>query len=476
MGITLFLPNLSYIIPACNLTYQWDFDDSKFDNLKDPVHDYVKDGIYQIKLIATSDLGCSDSIIKSMTVFPSPDIAFTINDSSQCFHENHFVFKNSLQSIVNKRQWAFGDGAVDSQAFANHKYLNTGLFVVKLIVYTDNNCIDSISKIVSVLPSPTADFMVNDSSQCLKNNLFNFTNKSDGLSHTFKWSFGDGVNDSSYSPTYSFNKPRKFDITLKAFTTDFCIDSLIKRVEVRPNPSTPIVGSNSPVCKNNVINLNAISTPNSSYFWTNSNGFTSGLQNPIITNASLNDSGLYYVKAILNGCVSDVRFTRVIVNPLPVVNLGNDRAICEGYLVVTLDPGYFNSYLWQDSTINREYNVYKPGVYSVVVTDSFGCKNRDEIIFLEKCPAMVYIPNAFSPNDDGINDKFVIVTNNLMYFEIRIFDRWGENIFHSSDPNISWDGTYKGKYCPLGTFTYIIYTRDNDAVIRNYQGIVTLIK
>jgi gliding motility-associated-like protein len=120
------------------------------------------------------------------------------------------------------------------------------------------------------------------------------------------------------------------------------------------------------------------------------------------------------------------------------------------------------------------------GVYEVDVFYDSKCRVRDSITVSEICPSSYFIPNAFSPNKDGVNDFFMPQINNIMEYQIEIFDRWGEEIFYSSDINVGWDGNYKGHAAQMEVYVYQITVKGHDAELRvgnkSIVGVVSLVR
>jgi gliding motility-associated-like protein len=148
----------------------------------------------------------------------------------------------------------------------------------------------------------------------------------------------------------------------------------------------------------------------------------------------------------------------VEVLPPPVINLGPDQTICPG------DPISFDAsvpgatYYWQDGSTESSYLVDRPGIYWVEL-------NRDDCTFMDSiqiergdCPdCQFYVPNAFSPDFDGINDYFEVFTNcPPLEQEIKIFNRWGELVFSSEEVGARWDGLVGQKRTGVGVYTYVI--------------------
>ncbi|RMG92672.1 MAG: gliding motility-associated C-terminal domain-containing protein, partial [Chloroflexi bacterium] len=159
------------------------------------------------------------------------------------------------------------------------------------------------------------------------------------------------------------------------------------------------------------------------------------------------------------GCDS-VILTRLTVSQ-PVVDLGNDTFICEGNTIL-LDAGNHSGYQWQDNSTGQVYTVTEEGVYSVTVTDTAGCTATDSIILIHRCPYRLFIPNAFSPNDDGINDVFKIYGKDLLKARLSIYNRWGEKCFETDDISEGWDGRINGKIAEPGVYVWQLYFEGYD--------------
>jgi gliding motility-associated-like protein len=98
--------------------------------------------------------------------------------------------------------------------------------------------------------------------------------------------------------------------------------------------------------------------------------------------------------------------------------------------------------------------------------DIYQCVNYDSVtLYYINCCGTLYVPNAFSPNGDGINDEFTVRSNAQKFeaYSLKIFNRFGQQIFETNDINEGWDGKFKGKQCDLSTYYYVISTKCYDA-------------
>ena len=181
-----------------------------------------------------------------------------------------------------------------------------------------------------------------------------------------------------------------------------------------------------------------------------------------------------------NGC-SNYKEQTVEVYPTPGVNAGPDKVVLEGG-VVTLTPalnaGIPVTYLWTPPTgLNNPaipYAVASPPydiTYTLTVTSDQGCSASD-MVFVKVLKAPI-IPNIFSPNGDGIHDRWEI-----SYLEsypgctVEIYNRYGQLIYHSVGYSKPWDGTINGKHAPIGTYYYIVDPKNGRKKVAGYVDII----
>ena len=162
------------------------------------------------------------------------------------------------------------------------------------------------------------------------------------------------------------------------------------------------------------------------------------------------------------------------------VNLGADTTICDGFDKIILSVSNFNFIKWQDGSSNNTFMVTRAGEYSVTVKNNYGCAATDSINVSEHCVEVLQVPNAFSPNGDGYNDDFGAITNHpddLRFYKIAVYNRWGEQIFASSNYHNRWDGKFEGAEQPLSVYVYMIeYSFSEQSSHQLLKGDVTLIR
>ena len=139
------------------------------------------------------------------------------------------------------------------------------------------------------------------------------------------------------------------------------------------------------------------------------------------------------------------------------LNLGPDTSYCYVENILLRPAGNFTEYYWQDRSEGSEYIVNRPGLYWVEAQRDH-CILRDSIYISEiyrNCECQIYVPNAFSPNRDGVNDRIVPMTDcELTVYDFRIYDRWGQMVFRSQHPNEGWDGRFRNRLMPKDVYVY----------------------
>ena len=181
--------------------------------------------------------------------------------------------------------------------------------------------------------------------------------------------------------------------------------------------------------------------------------------------------GIYY--DTLANPVSCIRFieTHLSYKPYIPVDLGNDTILCGNMITLSAHvPGA--TYVWQDGSKDSIFVVTLPGEYSVLVGYD-GCVNSDSIKIGE-CSVLIWFPNAFTPDGDGLNDTFHPIGKGFETFSMQIFNRWGTMVFETSSPETGWDGTYKGSFCPEDTYVFKAFFEISAGKVRQVAGTITL--
>jgi len=198
-------------------------------------------------------------------------------------------------------------------------------------------------------------------------------------------------------------------------------------------------------------------------------------------------SGIYIVEAAsTEGCTATATLD-ISVLPFDASELPLQVIICPAesdplLSMADLDPGSnFVNYVWSNEggtviSTDPVFTATAGGIYTVELTNAFGCMDRDTVRVLEDCIPKVFGPNAFKPS--GINKEFLLFTEFLTDFEIFIYSRWGELVFQSNEKEFKWDGTLNGELLPAGTYAWVVkfkseFNPDSD-VMEQFGGVTLL--
>ena len=203
---------------------EWDFGDEAKSKIKNPLHVYSKVGNFDVKLVVTNDLGCRDSVVlENHITTKGPQTDFAISDTIVCNPKE--VQFTDLSSSAVSWQWFFGDGSTSSLQNPVHHFENPGIYSISLLSTDESGCkqIQSFDSL-KVYPTPQADFDLEVSDNCLPVKIKAINRSKDLMEESFTWDFGNGKSSSAFNPTYSFNKPGVYLISLKTTNGSVCND------------------------------------------------------------------------------------------------------------------------------------------------------------------------------------------------------------------------------------------------------------
>lgn len=197
-----------------------------------------------------------------------------------------------------------------------------------------------------------------------------------------------------------------------------------------------------------------------------------------------NEPGTYFVTA-MDYCGRTYSDTIQITMPDVSLSAGMDTAICQNERIVLKASDGFTNYQWQpvyniSDAFSKNTTVY-PDIttsYSVSAEPFPGCVLSDTVIVTVKdCPQKFYVPTAFTPDKNGINDTFLpIISGVLTGYEFTVYNRWGQIVFKTKDSHIGWDGTYKGVKQNGNTFIWVCTYQFYNQPVQIKRGTVVLIR
>jgi gliding motility-associated-like protein len=488
------------------VNWQWNFGDGATSGSQNTSHTYAA-GSYQVSLIVKTDKGCYDTLLKTIAVHPLPTVDFILpevclNDAFANFTDASKIADNNELLFLYK--WKFGDAKAtvanpDSSTQKNpkHSYSATGIYNVMLAVTSKDGCYADTTKPFTVNGAiPLADFNLGTSNFC-SNEPVVLTNKSsvnfgsivrlelywDALdNNTLKIDKNPAYN-TTYENQYAiFGNPATKDISIKlvAYSGISCVSTSVKTITLKASPQLQFNDLAS-VCKN-IAPFNITAAANTNALTGTGQYSGNGISHSPLFDPTLAGAGTHtirYTFTATNNCQTFLE-KNITVLEQPLADAGPDRTVLEGGSIVLNANATGNAaYLWSPNiaidnvrTLNPKVSPPSDQTYTLTVTSPDNCTNSDDVfVKVLKTPL---VPNAFSPNGDGINDVWAIrYLDSYPDVDVQVYDRYGQLVYRSKNYNNPWDGTRNNKPLPAGTYYYII---DRKVSSNKLTGSVTIIR
>lgn len=525
--------------PQPLLTYHWNFgtaNQKDTANIERPTFVYDNPGTYKVTLEIQSPAGCKKQAEMQITALQG--LGGEIKGPSDICEQSVAQFSgNTLIPGQPSWKWIFADGSVvNEQTPPEKKYDKPGNYLVKLVV-DNSGCADTVSHLLQVHGKPEATLSAGEAILCEGSSVS--VTASGGTRYAWYPSEGLNSNDQpvvSASPvnntnyvvtvtndfgctnhaTFSVNVIHPFILQLAkeaevcsgktiqlqaagaqsyqwidnteglsntsvanpvasaATTMRYTVvgtgehqcftDTAMIKVTVKPTPVV-YLGRDTTICEGQSLHLKSY-TNLASYLW--QDGSTAAdylVQKP----------GKYILSVDLNQCsASDT--INVMQKAIPWFTLGTDSAICSGQeLVLKPNLNTNASLLWQDGSTGPELVITHDGIYQLKATNE--CGSHSETIRITERSCNILMPNAFTPNGDGINDVFRVkypfpVSN----FHFLITNRWGQTVFETNNIHEGWDGRFKSEPPLAGIYVWVISFTDFNNRSQQLKGTVNLLK
>jgi gliding motility-associated-like protein len=464
----------NYSYTDTSARYTWNIMGNQIDSVKTDTISIKADslGIFNnFVVINHGGQSCPDTILLNRLItVKGPDLKFNA-PTPICLNTPLLVTNNSQPFIatdsVKLWYWNFGNSTTNDSIFqpAPFQYTNPGSYTVKLTAIDKNGCEDTLSKVINVNPSPFLHVTPLKDSICFGQSVTMIAFHSDNV----LWSPGASLSCATCDTTLA-SPPVSTKYYATATNSFNCSVQDSNYIEVAVPFTTTIVPSQISICQQQTATID-VNPKGKKILWSP----TAGLSNPTIYNPVITGTQNTVYTATLSdstGCLNSSATVNILIKPLAVVDAGPDKFYPKG-TSFSITPTYSNniiSYLWTPSDLLDCSDCAAPnGVatatrkYIVKVTSDSGCVAFDSLRIAIDCKsANLFVPSAFSPNNDNLNDLFYPVTNGIASItKFTIFNRMGEVIYQASNfsPNdkfYAWDGKFKGVKQPIGTYIYSI--------------------
>jgi gliding motility-associated-like protein len=187
--------------------------------------------------------------------------------------------------------------------------------------------------------------------------------------------------------------------------------------------------------------------------------------------------GFYAVTATVGHCVFKDSLN-VIFNDTLKLSLIEDTTLCQGETFIIAPNTNTTNYTWQDGSKTPTFTATQTGIYTIIAQNGCGRDTAEIDIIFDPCPCNLLLPNAFTPNGDGVNDKFrPLHACDMENYSMTIFNRYGEKLYFSKDPLQGWDGKIRGKLLNMGAYVWTVsYTKPSTKQPVQKQGTVLVLR
>ena len=386
--------------------------------------------------------GCFGDEDITITVHPLP----IVRDTTAAICDGDAALIGGLNNLGSSYSYEWGP---DGQTTATISVLTPNTYTQT--VTSSQGCVSVAQTVVNVFDNPQPD--IEGDVKCLGEQVILEDKNDKGETATWSWSGGTGsgpADSSVYLPlstaTYrldvvDINGCIGFDETVVTF---------LDIPEVTTPDSIVMCEGESDLLKADVVD------PSNTLSWNTGQGD--------VASFTVSQNQIHIVTAS-NGYCQTNDTTEVIVLPIPVSEIDHtidDITYCfedDNFRGVEITAGTNSaySYEWNTGETTPTITAMNPGPYNVTITAG-QCPIEDGITLRPYCPSYLYVPNAFTPDGDGLNDEFAPQAYNLEGdYNFYIYNRWGELIFQSTDLNTKWDGTYMGRECQIDVYVWKVY-------------------
>ena len=497
LGTPIPFTNTSQAGTGNTLTFDWDLGDGSSTADRDPVHLYGSFGWREVSLTVTDEFDCEATFVDSVRVYALPEAAFALD--SVCARTG-FDLQNRTtigdDSRLTVFRWDFGDGRSSQQQAPGIVYQQPGLYTISLWVASEFGCPDSTEAVTAIYPLPVPSFTRSPACALDSARFATTSTVVDSVTGDFiarwRWDWGDGTQSGSLPvPGHVYAVDGTYQVTLTTWTDKDCEASRTLPVEIWPLPLAPTVVADT-VCFGDQAFLVAIPGAHTERLdWYTSlddvrpfqDGYTYATP-PMVFDET------YYVQPVSDrACLGPVVPVSAVLYGEAGLELIKDAEVVElPQAVVSFAVGRnreLSRYQWNFGDGERSgspapvHAYAQPGRYAVTVEveDVFGCRYQLEDVVEVREVIGVHVPSAFSPNGDGVNDRFTIQHRLIQNLTFEVYNRWGRRIYQTDNLDFAWDGySSEGHMVREGVYVYRLYAQDYQGRMIEKAGTITVFR
>jgi len=428
-------------IPRCGKRVMWYLGGADSTTFPNPDRYFTSAGKFKIFFRSETtygldgkvfNTGCTDTASIFVRVIANPSSGLKINDPIQCLKNNNFAFQNSTGNLVYYR-WYFGDG--DSSTFQNaiHSYADTGIYRVIHSARSKEGCSSRDTIYVHVRANISATFTGLPSFACENSPSMTLAPGTPG------GLFSGGPVSGN---TFICSPPGNYTIKYTIPDAD-CPDSTTAAIKIHPLPRFNL-GRDTNLCNGSSLTLN-VTAPGTVSWNTGQSGNAITVSSGGVFRASADDMGCIWIDSL-----------KIFLGDAPIVVLPTDTLLCRGGMMKLTATWPQSHYHWSTGQTDSVIYVTKGGNYSVTVTNPCGVATDAVTVRYQEELCDLFIPTAFTPNNDDKNNDFQIFVRGGKPILMLIYNHWGGKVFDSREKGIyKWNGKIAEQDCMEGIYQYV---------------------
>lgn len=474
---------------------EWFFGDGLQTIEEDPAHAFSEGSTYFVSATTYDVNGCPATASMEFLVYPQPDAQMALSANEGCSPATICTDNQSSGALLY--DWNFGNGYSSNDEVACFEFVNEGTetqsYLITLDVENEFGCTDHTEQNLVVLPQPLISFVLSGEESCLMMQNITATSTTQNAV-AYEW-YADGqLTSQNASPQFQFDEIGTHEVSVIAFNDFGCTDVHQEVYVIHPTPAIDIMPEVFNGCEPLSVAFENETTEAVNWDWSFSNGAHSNMEFPVIL---FNQAGKYDVQLIAtseHGCQQVQYFEDMIeVFPVPVADFTIDP---DDDVIYDLDVAFTNasegadSYYWNfgdgfsDRAIDPVHHYNHGGYFIVTLTaeNAYGCSSGIQKPVNIDNAFYMFMPNSFTPDDDGLNDVFMpefSSTLEIKTYEFIVLNRWGEVVFKTNDPKDGWIGNIRGgeHYAHNDVFTWTVEIDfNNKQVGKSYKGSVLVLR
>lgn len=494
---SIFFENQSYVNLGQISSVNWSINNTTSNDYQHPAFLASTHGNFPLVVTISTAIGCTSVLDTNYNVFATPHSHF--NTDWACQGDSVVISDQSTIAADSITQWIWQAEGISypGDSIFEYAFVGWGDLPVTLTTISNRGCDNSYTALATIHPLPVVELLFDDVCDGTEAQFVAEQSIPSGGIVSQVWDFGDGVNSENDAyADHLYQTPAQYIVSFSAVSNIGCSTIVVDTIRVFPMPTAAFSIDEEEICQGSSFFLMDESTINYpddivEWQWIMDDSLLSVEQFPILIYHTPGNYDIQLTVTSNNGCShSSTTPDLLTIYPKPEAYFSCENELnMVDPIVHVEDLSSEDASVWwyyfddggQANTENCSHEYTQTGVYTItqIIENAFGCRDTSDRIVIIQPEMMVYVPNAFTPDQNGHNEIFKPVTFGfeVVQYEFTIFNRWGDIMFTTTDPQAGWDGYYLGNLSQAGLYNWQMDIRsEHDITIHRKTGNVFLIR